>query len=93
MKLTKAKAKELSLKKWEYIVGNDGIIDDGLYLAVPELVKLGWNCGFCARYECTSCPLYINELVCVDPGHPWHTWENDMTVENAQIILDLIKKS
>ena len=93
MEITKKKAKELSIKKWTYITNNDGLIDEGLYRAVPEIRKLNYSCGLCEIYVCKNCPIYIDGNSCADVGHPWYVWEKDQSRESAQVLLDLIKKS
>ena len=95
MKISKKKAKELSIIKWEYIVGNNGKWK-GLYRVHPELNNLAAGCGYCEKYgenNCDECPLLINNDACTDPGHPFHTWTERQTKENAQAVLDLILKS
>lgn len=67
MKLTKKKAKELCIKKWEYIVNNDGILDgERLRFAIPEIKDLSAECAYCELYlytvsakiyYCFECPL------------------------------------
>ena len=67
MKLTKKKAKELCIKKWEYIVNNDGILDgERLRFAIPEISSLPGKCAYCELYRhtesvkfyyCFKCPL------------------------------------
>lgn len=101
MKLTKKQAKELSIKKWEYIVNNNGI-PAGLLDKYPELNELICYCGYCEKYElenheCGNCPLFIKvdgiNHNCYADIHPWHKWYNNPTKTNAQKVLDLIKQS
>ena len=99
MKLTKKQAKELSIKKWEYIVGNKGK-SNGLNEVHPELLKLYCNCGYCENYFnniCKNCPLLIKVnnqwLNCGIGSHPWNIWFNKQTKINAQKVLDLIRES
>lgn len=92
MKLSKKKAKELSLKKWKYIVGNNGS-EDGLTAAIPEIKDFSANCGYCEKYECYECPLFIDDKTCTSYGHLYCIWVQNQTTENAQAVLDLILKS
>ena len=97
MKLTKKQAKELSIKKWEYIVGNNGK-EDGLIKACPELEKLIAHCGYCEIYiACDKCPIYFKKgefrYGCGSELHPWDKWSCYHTKSNAQRVLDLIKQS
>ena len=94
MKLTKEKAIELSIKKWEWIVENDGSMA-GLTLAIPELIGLASNCGLCEKYWkdhafCKNCPINYG-YDCYDIEHPFQEWGIDNTKESAQKVLDLIK--
>ncbi len=67
MRLTKKKAKELSIKKWGYAVKNGGKINvDHLRVDVPELKHLLHECGYCQIYfydetktisSCGKCPI------------------------------------
>ena len=67
--LTKKHALELSVKKWQYIVENDGdYYYDELISKYPELRNLKANCGLCEKYanklggkynHCFGCPLLI----------------------------------
>lgn len=95
MTLTKKQAKALSIKKWEIIIekGGDYTSED-----LPrEILKLSNHCGYCEKHfaaGCIACPLSISMIGdCNDIGHPWNTWSKDMTLKNAQVVLDLIKKS
>ncbi len=100
MKLTKKKAIELSILKWEWIVKNDGS-EKGLIDAIPELEKLKAHCGLCELYVedntirycygCPICPKKWYNLGCMKSGHKWYIWSNNPTKENAQKVLDLIK--
>jgi hypothetical protein len=105
MKLTKKKAVELSIKKWEWIVENNGKINyDKLFKDLPELEGLLAQCGLCQLYVkdiciekwCEGCPIDIAERGnashgCFAKDHPWNTWRKYGTKENAQAVLDLIK--
>lgn len=59
-KLTKEKAKEISIKKWEWVVDNEGIDDKydedtdtftDVSTALPELKDLTFTCGYCELYH------------------------------------------
>ena len=96
MKLTKKQAKELSIKKWEYIVENGGS-SHGLIDALPELSGLLYECGYCEKYrDCGDCPISLKKgkfkYCCGNFLHPWTNWCDNPTKANAQRVLDLIKK-
>lgn len=64
--LTKKEAKELSIKKWEYIVEKKGAFPSNLTVMIPELKGLSYSCGYCEKYlntygktldQCEKCPL------------------------------------
>jgi hypothetical protein len=69
MKLTKKRAKELCIKKWEYIVkmgGKYNFIE--LEEAIPQLIGFRFFCAYCELYffksnkqlhYCAKCPLVI----------------------------------
>jgi len=96
MKLTKKQAKELSIKKWEYIVSNNGDCE-GLLDKYPELKNLRADCGYCEKYwkafgGCGGrCPLNLKGITCSDEPHPWIEWVNNPTKANAQKVLALIR--
>lgn len=108
MKLTKKKAKELAIKKWEYIVENDGS-DSRLTLFVPEVYNMLWRCPYCELFAtnvgqddneyCFECPIrpkifnIYKQPGCWQSDHPFKKWIQNKTKENAQKVLDLIKKS
>lgn len=95
MELTKEKALELSILKWELIVEKGGYI-----LILPnEFLKLKCGCGLCELYrntsslnDCIGCPFIIEGKRCYDSGHAHRRWAVDNTKENAQIVLDELKK-
>jgi|AntAceMinimDraft_7_1070363.scaffolds.fasta_scaffold36281_2 hypothetical protein len=101
---------KLSIKKWVYIVGNDGN-DADLERNVPEIKDLHATCGLCEicketsqcsyidKYEVEQdCPLIVNDVSCgqelFDNGksHPWLTWNENKTKENAKKVLNLVRK-
>ena len=67
-KLTKKKAKEWCIKKWEYIVANNGS-EEGLLDKYPELNEFEAECAYCELYlrkdnMCDKCPLnYVSTTV------------------------------
>ena len=105
MKLTKKQAKELSIKKWELVVANDG---KPIEHYPPELFVLQAQCGYCEKYlslnyniiklkRCGRCPLIISReyeysFACDQSDHPFNIWKKNKTRENAQVMLDLILK-
>ena len=92
-------AKELAIKKWQYIVYNDGL-NNGLLSKHPELGEFPSHCSYCElfaslEYSCEGCPIrptYVShfELGCCMYHHPFYIWCNSRTKENAQAVLDLI---
>ncbi len=109
MELTKKQAKEFSIKKWEYIVKNNGNSND-LVTNIPELKVLNNQCGYCQKYvdtisrtlnDCAECPIRpkikdyddYDFLGCSQFSHPYNVWGKNPTKENAQLLLDLIKNS
>ena len=108
MKLTKRQAKALSIKKWEFIVKNGGDPHlKRLPIEVRDLRAHCGYCekyftlhgASSVRSVCGKCPLVKNEDLnaidsgCVQPGHPYAIWASSSTKENAQAVLDLIRKS
>jgi hypothetical protein len=106
--LTRRQAKELSIKKWEWIVSEGGnVMPYQAAGAIPELEYLDNYCGFCELYfkdrSCKGCPLNLKNKVyseedncgcgCHEKNHPYDNWMNNSTVENAQVVLDLINKA
>ncbi len=102
---TLQEAYELVLNKWEYIVNNNGSIE-GLNDALPELKHLISRCGYCDYFlakndnkaACYNCPLntkpkIYDDFICCMPNHPWMIWFESKTKENAEAMLDLIKKT
>jgi hypothetical protein len=102
MKLTKKKAIELSIKKWEIFVNNDGFYNN-LFEILPEVEQFPGNCAFCELYnsiekQCKGCPIrpdfhdYTHSLFtgCFQDKHPYNIWLTNKTKENAQAVLDLI---
>lgn len=100
--MTIEEAKELCIRKWEYIVENDGILDSyDLEDKIPELKDCEANCAYCELYSlsgCEECPInlgvtYDIELSCRQLNHPFLIWANNQNKGNAQKVLDLIKNS
>lgn len=95
MELTKKEAKRLSILKWEFIIENGG--NYKLHKLPKELENLQSECGYCEKYyekNCAGCPINTPDIgKCWHSGHLFHVWYNNKTVENAQAVLDLIKKS
>lgn len=86
-----------AVKKWEYIVNNDGNTE-GLFHSIPELDSFETGCAYCELFvnrltNCQGCPLSQNGLTCIGNGHPYDDWDANPTKENAQKVLDLIIKT
>lgn len=102
--MTKEEAKQLCIKKWQWIVDHDGSSDD-IEKALPELVKYPSNCAYCELFRftnsgvrCIDCPINmglkrLNRDACCHYDHPWNNWVCNRTKENAQTVLDLIINS
>ena len=93
MKLTKKKAIELSIEKWEYIIKRNG-----QYEIPDSCVGLINGCGLCEYYnlQCQTCVLSIKKNNgrihgCDSIEHVYGQWRRNNTTENAQKVLDLIK--
>lgn len=97
MKLTKKKAIELSILKWEWIVENHNdsynYINEMLH-DIPELKILSagnLRCGICDYNHCYDCILAHIDYNCGDSMSAYSIWCADTTKANAQAVLDLIK--
>lgn len=107
--MTKKEAKELAIKKWQYIVNNNGS-DIGIEIECPELEEFRSNCSYCEKYMdtfnkifdfCAKCPINLPESKyenfntpgCLQYAHPFYKWFLDPTEVNAQKVLYLILKS
>jgi len=104
MKLTIEKAYELSVKKWEIIVKDNG--DD---TRIPKMyAQFRADCPYCELFArrdgkdqiCIGCPLDLGNrdlrsLACCEFNHPWNIWfyAKGPTKEHAQAVLDLIIKT
>jgi hypothetical protein len=106
--MTKAEAKKWCIAKWEYIVENNGN-EMGLEDAIPELDRFNSECAYCEKYrkidgkislekdlkkECTKCPLLkIKKGWCFGENSLFSTWDDTPTEQNAQKMLDAIRRS
>ena len=94
--MTKKQAKKLCIKKFEWIVNNNGVWDyNKIMHDIPGLEKLTNSCGYCELYfriDCEICPLYIKDVgPCMREEHPYNIWSRHKTKKHAQEVLDLIK--
>jgi len=88
--MTKQQAKELSIKKWEWIVDHQGD-SDGQLDSMPELIPLLHECGYCEKYFytksdelllCAKCPIRpgiseyneTGDSGCAQEKHPYMKW-------------------
>lgn len=91
-KLTLKQAKNLSLKKWELIVVQEGS-DEGIE-EHPNFKNLVNNCGLCQRYiptengVCGDCPLTSDRIGCCIE---FFRWRDDPSKETAEAVLNLIR--
>lgn len=105
--MRRKEAIELSIKKWEYIVGNNGL-STNLIVVFPELGEMKGRCPLCDLYfygetkkltTCAKCPLRpkvkkgynYDESGCCQESHPWNIWDNNRNEVTAYAVLDLIK--
>ena len=97
MKLSRKQAFELSIKKWECIVENDG--DERIVLKkYPRFKDYKGDCPLCELYSdnaCKECPIKPKRITsrfgCSNKTHPWSIWFDNSNSKNAQKVLDLIK--
>lgn len=109
MELTKEKAKDLAILKWQHIVDNNG---SNIYLTktYPIFLEFIGLCPYCQLYinseskynlYCKKCPIKISNILyddiennsCSQKLHPYSIWLKNKTKENAQKVLDLIINS
>jgi len=98
--LTIEKAYELAVKKWQWIVDNNGS-SMGLFEVIPEIEQYVSGCSYCYLYielDCHGCPLRIPDIrwpgcSCAGNSHQFYIWFNHKTKANAQAVLDLIIKT
>jgi hypothetical protein len=98
MKLTKKKAIELSIAKWQLHVQHNGYCEN-LDTLLPEIKDFAGHCGLCELYGmngCKGCPILLNpekqlwQTGCQQHNHPFLIWSINNSVETAQAVLDLI---
>jgi hypothetical protein len=103
--MTKEEAKEWAIKKWQYIVDNNGS-SMGISKAIPKLEEFINVCSYCELYfyisneifeYCVGCPLIVESenydygnSGCGQKNSLYDIWYKDSTKENAQKVLDLI---
>jgi hypothetical protein len=86
------KAIYLSVKKWKWIVDNNGS-NNGLIVAMPELKNFSNNCAMCEYKNpknfngCIKCLL---SSVC---DNEYQNWAHNKNKENAIKVLEAIKKA
>ena len=96
--MTPSQAKDSAIKKWQWIVDNDGKYGNILEV-LTELNDLEYECSYCDLYRtfeltCQYCPLSsYQRLGCKLKTHPYSIWRIDQTKENAQAMLNLILNS
>jgi len=103
--LTIERAYELAVKKWQYIVDNNGKEPDEYPYELKIIKLLLFECSYCEMFfdiepKCEGCPLKIFEKNpeyyssnCRNDKHPYEIWTKNETKENAQAVLDLIIKT
>lgn len=101
LKEAKREAKKWAIRKWEFIVENEGYCDyDTMIAKYPKLEEFTFYCSYCNKYwlnNCLDCPLRIKSgnkfIVCNDEEHPHDIWCRNKSKINAQRVLDLIKNT
>ena len=100
--MTPEEAKELAIKKWQYIANNNGD-DRGLVDALPELGGLLNDCSYCDIYlnvspGCAGCPLKEIGQRCLDRSSAYQRWafayntkDTERMKVHARDVLELIK--
>lgn len=104
MKLTKKKAKELSLIKWKWLAETGSSLNGFLreHELREQFDKLWANCPLCEIYgdrildeiHCKKCILYKKENCCFDDDSLYHQYQDKKCVKNkkiAQKIVDIIE--
>ena len=102
--MTKRIAKELVLKKWEWIVKHGHTyrmkpiseMEFELLRAVPALLDIRSGCGYCEKYGgCHECPIppLDSGFDCWDMKSVYRIWLYKRTKKNAQAMLDLVRKT
>lgn len=83
-------AKRLAIKKWKMHVqefgDSEAVYDDS------ELKCLQFNCGFCERWkdDCSRCEFGKVAGICTEDDSLFCIWSDDINVENAEAILNVI---
>ena len=97
--MTIEEAKIWAIKKWEYIIDNNGS-ESGLINKYPELEIFVSECSYCELFydaganSCVGCPLVIKgNIKCWQSPHPFENYLNCYSKETAQAVLDLIKNN
>jgi hypothetical protein len=92
--LTRKKAIELAILKWEAIC-KDGGIQGKNYNKIEHLLEeFPAYCAFCKYYKliCTKCLIGLkNKEGCCAENHPFDKWCNNNSWINAKAVLNLIK--
>jgi hypothetical protein len=99
--MTEQEAKILSIRKWQWIVDNEGRTSNKenikVWEAIPELEDMIYYCPYCElfwRSGCKKCPLNLrfvhNSTGCHQLQHPFYFWCCNTIKANAQKVLDLI---
>lgn len=90
------------IRKWNYIVKNNGIEDIGLFVKYPKLRDFESSCAYCQLFiyspgNCKGCPLKPEKGTgltgCWESNHPWFNWYRHQTKENAEAVRNLIIKT
>ncbi len=99
--MKKAEAKKWCIKKWEYIVNNEGHLNE-LYKAIPELNNFESGCAYCELYNatnsavflcCARCPIRpklkdyddMEYCGCLQKIHPFDKWSDIPRLEKDKI--------
>ena len=105
--MTKEKAKELVLMKWEWLSKHSDpeLYEEGNNKRVahvyPELKLFTACCAYCEKYYltfefkeyCGACPINKKgaKYTCHWPESPYDNWGKNRTTENAKKMLEFLK--
>lgn len=101
--ITFKEAKDLSLKKWEYLKDHTDKMDE-ITEIVPELADLSQDCGMCVFFltqhdynlsrsslnGCyTICPVAINGEDCLGDHHPFNLLKENNSIKDQVLATEI----
>lgn len=101
--MTRKKADELVLKKWEWLAKNsdpkkdESENTDAVLKEIPQLKAIRNGCSYCYLYMdgyCMKCPIFKYDKAedCTEYDSTYYKWGRHCTKANAKKMLALIKK-